>query len=416
MPVIMHVDMDAFYVSVELRRRPELRGRPVWVGGSSRGVVLSASYEARAFGVEGGMSVARARRLCPDAVAIPPNFDAYAAASDGVFEIFSGLTSVVEPMSLDEAFLDVTSVVRQYGGAVRMAEVVRAMVADEQGVPCSVGIAPVKLVAKMASQAAKPDGLFEVRPGEVVGFLHPLPVSRILGVGAVTGDSLRRLGIRTIGDLATTPKSTLQRAFGARQGEKLWEFAWGIDGSRVVPQHREQSIGSQSTFDRDTDDPSLVEAELLRLSDAVASRMRRADVMGRTVTVHVRFADFRVTQRSMTLPNPTDTATDLYSAATKVFRGLRLERPRLRRVGIRVEGLVDADRAATQPALDDPERGWRDAELAADAAISRFGPEAVRRATLTRRRSVPFGRRGAYTGSTVRIPEGMKGGDDGPLR
>lgn len=415
MPVIMHVDMDAFYVSVELRRHPEFRGRPVWVGGSSRGVVLSASYEARACGVAGGMSVARARRLCPDAVAIPPDFDAYSAASAGVFAIFSDLTPTVEPMSLDEAFLDVTMAVRQYGGAVKMAEVIRAMVSDEQGVPCSVGIAPVKLVAKMASQAAKPDGIREVRPGEVIGFLHPLPVGRIWGVGEVTGEALRRLGIRTIGDLAMTPKSTLQRAFGAGQGERLWEIAWGIDGSRVVSQARERSVGSQATFDRDTDDQAAVEAELLRLSGVVAARMRRAGLMGRTVTVHVRFADFRVTQRSTTLPHPTDTATDVYSAATKAFRGLRLERPRLRRVGVRVEGLVDASRAATQPALDDPERGWRDAELAADAAIARFGPGAVSRATLARRSPVPFDGSGAYTRFTVGVPEGMNGGDDGPL-
>lgn len=388
MPVIMHVDMDAFYVSVELRRRPELRGKPVWVGGSSRGVVLSASYEARAFGVASGMSTTRARRLCPDAIAIPPDFDAYGEASAGVFAVFSDLTSMVEPVSLDEAFLDVTGITRRYGGARPLGELIRAMVADEQGVPCSVGIAPVKFVAKMASQAAKPDGLVEVRPGEVVGFLHPLPVGRIWGVGEVTADALRRLGLYTIGEVATTPKSTLQRAFGARHGERLWELSWGIDSSgRVARQREERSVGSQATFDRDTDDPVIVEAELLRLSGVVAARMRRAGLMGRTVTTHVRFADFRITQRSTTLSNPTDTATELYAAAVTAFRGLRLERPRLRRVGVRAEGLVDADRTAIQPALDDPDHGWRDIERAADAAVARFGPRAVQRAVLTRRGS-----------------------------
>lgn len=387
MPVIMHVDMDAFYVSVEQRRRPELRDRPVWVGGSSRGVVLSASYEARAFGVAGGMSATRARRLCPDAIAVPPDFDAYAEASAGVFAIFSDLTPTMEPVSLDEAFLDVTGVVRRYGGARNLGELIRAMVADEQRVPCSVGIAPVRFVAKMASQAAKPDGLLEVRPGEVVSFLHPLPVGKIWGVGEVTADALRRLGLHTVGDIATTPKSTLQRAFGPHHGERLWELAWGIDRSRITSQSGERSVGSQSTFDRDTDDPVVVETELLRLSNTVAARLRRAGLMCRTVTTHVRFANFRVTQKTTTLSHPIDTATEVYAAAVAAFRGLRLERPRLRRVGVRAEGLVDADGAATQPALGDPEHGWREVEQVADAAIARFGPRAVQRAALTRSRS-----------------------------
>ncbi len=386
MPVILHVDMDAFYASVELRRRPELRGRPMWVGGASRGVVLSASYEARAYGVEGGMSATRARRLCPDAVAVRPDFDTYEAVSEGVFAIFETITPSVEPVSLDEAFLDVTGAVRRLGEPARIGELVRALVADEQRIPCSVGIAPTKLVAKMASNRAKPDGLYEVRPGEVTGFLHPLPVAKIWGVGESTAASLARLGLHTIGDIAHAPKSTLQRALGPQAGGSLWELAWGIDPRRVVARARERSVGSQETFDKDTDDPRVIETELLRVSARVAARMRRAGVVGRTITLTIRFADFRTVQRSLTLTNPTDLTGDLHAAAVTLLRGMRLQRPRIRRVGVRVEGVIDVGLAVTQPALDEPEHGWREAERAADAAVARFGPHAVSRAALTRRR------------------------------
>ena len=191
MTVICHVDMDAFYVAVELRRRPDLRGKPVWVGGATRGVVLSASYEARAYGVEGGMSSTRARRLCPDAIAITPDYDAYEAASQGVFAIFSTITPSVERVSLDEGFLDITGTRRLLGEPEQVGELIRALVADEQGIPCSVGIAPSKLIAKMASNRAKPDGLVRVQPGEVIPFLHPLAVEKVWGIGPATTAALR---------------------------------------------------------------------------------------------------------------------------------------------------------------------------------------------------------------------------------
>ena len=386
MPVIMHVDMDAFYASVELRRHPELQGRPMWVGGASRGVVLSASYEARAYGVEGGMSSTRARRLCPDAVAISPDHDAYAAVSEGVFAIFSTITPTVEPMSLDEAFLDVTGARRLLGEPAQIGELVRAMVADEQGIPCSVGIGPTKFIAKLASNAAKPNGLVEVPPAGVISFLHPLGVEKIWGVGPATASALHRLGLHTVGDIAHTPRSTLQRALGAQLGAQLHDLAWGVDARRVIARERERSVGSQETFGKDTDDVALIEDELLRVASRVASRMRAARVLGRTVTVHVRFADFRVVQRSATLRGPTDATGEIHSSAVKSLRAMRLERPRIRRVGVRVEGLVDADSAYQQPMLGEPDRGWREAERAADAAVARFGPKAVQRATLAGRR------------------------------
>jgi DNA polymerase-4 len=319
-------------------------------------------------------------------VAINPDYDAYEAASDGVFAIFSTITPHVERVSLDEAFLDLTGTRRLLGEPEEVGELIRALVADEQGIPCSVGIAPTKLIAKMSSNRAKPNGLFRVHPGEVIGFLHPQTVEKSWGVGPATTEKLHKLGLHTIADVAHTPKSTLQRAFGARAGGELWECAWGIDGRRVVAtEPTDRSVGSQETFGKDTDDLDFVRAELLRTSVRVTSRMRLARVVGRTVTLTLRFADFRTVQKSLTLPYPTDATDEVYAAAVRLLRAFRLERPRLRRVGIRVEHVLDVDQVATQPALDEPERGWREAERAADAAIARFGPHAVSRATLTRR-------------------------------
>lgn len=381
---ILHVDMDAFYVGVELRRRPELRGKPVYVGGAQRGVVLSASYEARQFGIGSGMASTRARRLCPQAIAIPPDHDTYAAVSAGVFAVFDTITAQVEAMSIDEAFLDVTGSLRRLGSAVGIGERLRASVADEQGIACSVGIGPNKFIAKLASKQAKPDGLVEVAPADVVSFLHPLPVERIWGVGEATADKLHRLGLMTIADLAYTPKSTLQRAFGPHQGALLADLAWGRDTRQVEGRPVEHTIGAQETFGKDTDDPTLVRTQILKLSDRVASRMRLAGVLGRSVILAVRFADFSELTRTTQLSGPTDVTGDIYASAMGLWNRLNLQRARIRRVGVRVGGLVDLDEAYQQPTLDAPDKGWREAEQAVDAAIAKFGPDAVRRAVLTR--------------------------------
>ncbi|MGV8908883.1 MAG: DNA polymerase IV [Propionicimonas sp.] len=385
MRVVTHVDMDAFYASVELRRRPELRDVPMWVGGAERGVVLSANYPARTYGVRGGMSSTQARRLCPQAVSLPPDFDTYADVSAAVVAIFETFTAEVESASIDEAYLDLTGAVHSLGSAVAIGEQLRAMVADEQQIPCSVGIGPNKLIAKMASNAAKPDGLLEVPAAAVIGFLHPLAVEKLIGVGESTTASLHRLGITTIAELAYLPRTTLQRAFGPRAGALLAELAWGRDSSRVVARPGERGVGCQETFARDTDDRATVHAELLRVSVKVASRMRAAGVLGRTVTLNLRFADFTTISRSSTLASPTDITDEVYDAAIASLAKLGLQRARIRRVGVRVTGLVDRETAYLQPTLDSPEHGWRDVEQAADKVIQRFGPKAVRRAVLTRK-------------------------------
>ncbi|HNV11468.1 MAG TPA: DNA polymerase IV [Propionibacteriaceae bacterium] len=381
--VIAHVDMDSFYASVELARRPELRGQPMWVGGSSRGVVLSASYEARAFGVTSGMSSTRARRLCPQGIAVPPDHDEYAAVSAGVFEIFDRVTATVEAASIDEAFLDLTGAITRSGSPDRIGERLRAQVADEQGVACSVGIASTKFLAKLASGAAKPDGMVVVPPDEVISFLHPLAVEKMWGVGESTTTKLHKLGLFTIADLAHTPRATLQRAFG-NQGGVLHDLAWGRDARRVMGTPREHSIGSQETFGRDTDDPEIIRTELLRLSARTASRMRRARMMGRVVTISVRFADFTTITRTGTLDTPTDVTDEIFASAWRTFRKLNLQRARIRRVGVRVEKLVDASEAYQQFTLDAPDKGMRDLERVADACVVKFGPDAVQRASLTR--------------------------------
>jgi DNA polymerase-4 len=380
--------MDAFYVAVELRRRPELRGRPVWVGGATRGVVLSASYEARAYRRRGrhvldaGAAAVPRRRRDRRPTTTPTRRPPRACSRSSPPSPRS-----VERVSLDEGFLDITGTRRLLGEPEQVGELIRALVADEQGIPCSVGIAPTKLIAKMASNHAKPNGLFRVQPGEVIPFLHPLACGEGVGHrplhhgGAQQAGSLhrRRGGAHTEVDAAAGVRRP-------RRGE-LWEFAWGIDGRRVVAtEASERSVGSQETFAQDTDDLDLITTELLRISARVASRMRLARVVGRTVTLSLRFADFRTVQRSLTLPYPTDVTSEIHAATRRLLAAFRLERPRLRRVGVRVEKVLDVDQVATQPALDEPERGWREAERAADAAIARFGPDAVSRATLTRRR------------------------------
>ena len=383
--IIMHVDMDAFYASVELRRRPELRGTPVIVGGAVRGVVLSATYEARALGVRSGMSSGQARRLAPAATFVSPDFDSYTEVSRSIAAVFGTVSASVESASIDEAFLDLTGSVRMFGPPAVIGEHIRAVVADEQDITCSVGIGPSKFVAKVASRAAKPDGLVEVPPGRVVDFLHPLPVEAMWGVGPSMARRLHGLGLESVGDLAHTPVPALRQTFGPHAGRMLHELAWGRDGRRVVPSEPERSVGSQETLGRDTDDPAVVRRELLRMADRTAGRMRRAGLVGRTVALALRFADFTELTRSVTLPMPTDVTEEIYGAALSVYERLGLERARIRRVGVRVENITEARRAARQPQLTDPEHGWLEADQAVDAAVRKFGPAAVQRLALTRR-------------------------------
>jgi len=380
---ILHVDMDAFFASVSLLDHPELVGTPVIVGGTStRGVVLSATYEARASGVTSAMPMSRALRLCPTATVLPPEHEKYAAVSKAVLATFTSITPLVEPLSIDEAFLDVAGARRLLGPPSRIAELIRARVADEQGVTCSIGVAPTKFVAKLASGLAKPDGMLVVPAADVVAFLHQLPVGALWSVGEKTEEALQRLGLRTVADLAHTPVTTLRRALGDATGTHLHDLAWGRDPRRVEPLREEKSIGADETFPYDVDDPAYIRRELLRLSDKVAGRLRKAGLSGRTVTLKVRFADFTTITRARTLAEPTD-----------VSRDIGLQRARIRLVGVRMSSVIETARAPIQGLLDEPEHGWRDADRAVDRAEARFGRGSVTSAALLTRRDPYFPQR-----------------------
>jgi DNA polymerase-4 len=328
----------------------------------------------------------RARRLCPRAVVVRPDYDTFSTVSSSVMEAFRRVTPVVEALSMDEAFLDVSGAVRRLGSPYSIAEGLRARIYDEQRITCSVGVAGTPATAKLASRRAKPDGVVVVPPDAVTTFLHPLDVGELWGVGEKTAQMLHRLGLVTVGDVAHTPLPTLQRAVGVAMGAQLHKLAWGHDRRTVTPRRGpdepDKSIGADETFGRDTDDPDVVLRELLRLSAKVAGRMRAVRVAGRTVTLKVRFADFTTITRSRTRSEATDVTREVYGTAVDLFRALGLQRARIRLVGVRVEGLVPRASVQRQLVLGERERGWSEADQAVDRVALRFGARAVRPATL----------------------------------
>jgi DNA polymerase IV len=405
---ILHVDMDAFFAAVELLRRPDLVGRPVVVGGTGdRGVVAAASYEARAFGIHSAMPAARARRLCPHAVFLPGDHAHYAEVSRRVMELFRAVTPLVEPISLDEAFLDVSGARRLLGPAPEIAARLRRDVLAAEGLHCGVGVAPVKFLAKLASQAAKPratrqgvqpgPGVVVVAPGEELTFLHPLPVQALWGVGPVTHTKLQRLGVRTVGDLAALPADVLETALGRSHGAHLHALAHGIDPRVVQPDQDAKSVGHEETFARDHHRHETLRIELLRLADAVASRLRRGGRSGRTITVKVRFGDFRTITRSVTLGAATDSAREIDRAARGLLAGVDPS-PGVRLLGLSVSGLDDGA-AGEQLSFDDlgdhPPADWTAAEAAVDAIRARYGARAVGPASLTGADGLRIARTGA---------------------
>jgi DNA polymerase-4 len=381
---ILHVDMDAFYASVEVRDRPELAGRPVIVGHpSGRSVVLSATYAARAFGVRSAMPMSRARGLCPQAVVIAPRHGLYGAVSREVMSIFRAVTPDVEPLSLDEAFLDVSGALRRLGRPAAIGQLIRRQVAQQQDITCSVGVAPNKFVAKLASVHCKPDGLLVIPADGVLAFLHPLPVAALWGVGEQTGKALARLGLRTVGDIAATPVAVLERDLGQAAAAHLSALAVGRDDRGVESVVQEKSIGAEETFADDIGDPELIRRELLRLSGRTARGLRAAGCAARTVVVKLRRSDFTTITRSRTLPEPTDVAQRIYATACSLYAAAGLGAGvRLRLVGVRVTGLVPAASATTQLTLGERPESWREAERAVDRIATRFGTGAIRPAAL----------------------------------
>jgi DNA polymerase-4 len=381
---ILHVDMDAFFVSVELRRRPELRGQPVVVGGTGRrGVVAAASYEARRYGVHSALPSAVARRRCPQAIFLPGDHALYGEVSEQVHEIFERYTPVVEPLALDEAFLDVSGAARLFGEGAEIANRIRADIESELDLTCSVGVAPNKFLAKLASVSAKPKatpsgvqpgaGVVVVRPGGELAFLHPLAVGRLWGVGPVTLQKLERLGVRTVADLAGLGERTIVSALGRSQGLHLLALANAVDDRPVETAREAKSIGHEETYPRDLTELADLERELVRLSDAVSARLRKLGVAGRTVTLKVRFAGFHTVTRSVTLPDPVDTAPELIACAKPLLRALDIS-PGVRLLGVSVAQLAAPTHQLSL--LDDTEAPRRAAE-AIDQIRERFGSASI---------------------------------------
>jgi DNA polymerase IV len=392
---VLHVDMDAFFASVEIRRRPELRGQPVVVGGQQRGVVAAASYEARRYGVRSAMPMGQALRRCPRLIVLPPDGAAYRAASAAVLAILRAVTPLVEPLSLDEAFLDVAGARRLYGRPAEIAARIRRRVATELGLTCSVGVAPTKFIAKLASATCKPDGLLVVPAGQVLRFLRPLPVTVLWGVGASTARTLHRLGITTVAELAGTPVDTLRRALGPATSAHLHELARGIDPRTVQVGGLEKSISSDHTLDLDLTEVTQVERELLRLCGEVGRRVRTRGLLARTVGIKIRLADFTTVSRVRTLTPATDSTSTFYRTACELYRVLALDRPRIRLVGVKCEQLCAADAARPEQltlaggAADEDRMRRRAAESVLDAAQARYGAAALAYAALLRAPSPP---------------------------
>jgi DNA polymerase-4 len=377
--------MDAFYASVEIRDRPELAGRPVIVGGTGgRGVVLSATYEARRFGVRSAMPMARAARMCPQAVVIPPRHRVYGAVSREVMAVFRAITPEVEPLALDEAFLDISGALRRLGRRpAEIGQLIREQISGQQGITCSVGVATTKFIAKLASVRCKPDGLLVIPADGILDFLHPLPVSALWGVGAQTGQVLARLGLRTVADIAQTPVGSLERELGKATAAHLAGLAAGRDERRVTPGTHEKSIGAEETFASDISDPEVIRRELLRLSGRTARGLRASGYSARTVVVKLRLASFKTITRSRTLPEPTDVAQQIYAVACALYAAAGLDdRARLRLVGVRASGLIPVANAVSQLAFGDRPVSWREAEQAVDRIARRFGTGTVRPAIL----------------------------------
>jgi DNA polymerase IV len=392
-PAILHVDLDAFYASVEQRADPSIRGRPVVVGGlGPRGVVAAASYEARAFGVHSAMPMARARRACPDAVFLAPRFDAYGEASRSVMTILRGYTPLVEPIALDEAFLDVSGARRLHGSGPEIGGAIRDRVRADTGLTASVGVATTKLLAKLASDLAKPDGLLIVQPGRELEFLHPLEVERLWGVGPATRRRLARFAVRTVGDLARLPSDTLITALGRAHGRHLHDLAWNRDARPVEPVREAKSIGHEETFSSDISDRPELERTAMRMAERVSSRLRASGHAARTVQLKVRYGDFRTITRSRTLSESTDLAADLSRVSRALLDAVDLGSG-VRLLGVSAQQLEPANAVQAALPLGDADRSEpRDEievrrrrgalERSVDEVRARYGDDAVQTARL----------------------------------
>lgn len=387
---ILHVDMDAFFAAVEQRDRPEYRGKPVIVGsdpkgGKGRGIVATCSYEARKFGVHSAQPISEAWRRCPQGIYLRGDMGKYARASERLIAVLHEFTDRVEPVSIDEAFLDITGSLRLHGTGLEIAKKIKNRIYEDQRLTASVGLAANKFVAKVASDLQKPDGLVVVEPGHEEEFLAPLPIRRLWGVGPKSEEALAHLGIRLIGDIAKFDQAALFRRLG-QSGEHLWQLAHGLDDREVSTEGGFKSIGHETTFEKDTGDRQLLHDTLLHLTEKVAQRLRAGGVRGRTVTVKLREADFSTYSRRITLGSPADTMEQIFPVAWKLAQGLMRQGNLVRLIGVSVSNL-DAPETGGQLSLFDSPRG-KDRRLAQalDKITRRFGDQSITRAALVPRK------------------------------
>ncbi len=378
---ILHVDMDAFFASVAEKDDPKLKGKAVVVGAGVRGVVSAANYEARKFGIRAAMPVYRAKALAPHAIFVTPDLKRYSEVSEQVMAIFEDVTPYVEPISLDEAFLDVTGARKLLGSGRQIADLIRARVEKEQGITCSVGIAHNKFIAKIASGHCKPNGVLEIDPDKMLDFLHPLPAAEIWGVGPKTNEHLTKLGLVTVGDIANTPRGTLIRVLGQASGSSLYELAWGRDYRDVVTERIEKSISASETFDIDLDNQEEILKELLRLTEKSTERMRAKGFATNTVSIKVRFADFSTITRAKTLDLPITSTQEIFEVAKNLYLALKLDRALIRLVGISLDSLVENE-DIQQMVLGQRNIGWKQADKAVDLIKAKFGRGSLRPARL----------------------------------
>ncbi len=377
---IAHLDMDAFFVEVERGRRPDLIGKAVLVGGAgNRGVVASASYEARRRGVRSGMPMIQARRLVPHGVVVPPDHSAYGEASDRVFEILGGFTPSIERISVDEAFIDIGGLRLHYESPRSCAEKMRAAIRSELALPSSVGIATTRLLAKLASRDAKPDGVFVVEAGTELSYLHPKPVEALWGVGQATRARIEELGIATVGDIVTFPRDTLVRRLGEALGTMLWSIAHGGDTGTAADATTTRSISVEQTYETDLTSEDSMERELLAHADKLSSRLRRARYVASTITLKVRYPDFTTVSRSHTFAAPVSTSAEIFDIARRLLGRTAARRQGVRLLGVAGDGLVGVDQPR-QLALGDS--AWEEVDEAVEKIRERFGGKAVGRARL----------------------------------
>jgi len=378
---ILHVDMDAFYASVAEKDNPKLKGKAVVVGAGRRGVVSAANYEARKFGIRAAMPVYKAKALAPHAIFISPDMARYEEVSKSVMSIFHDITPLVEPISLDEAFLDVTGARRLLGDGPTIAKLIRARVEQKEGITCSVGIAHNKFIAKIASNQCKPNGLLEIDPEKVLEFLHPLAAKEIWGVGPKTNEQLAKMGLQTVGDIANTPRSTLIRVLGQASGSSLYELAWGRDYRDVEIEHIEKSISSSETFDQDIDSQEEILKEFLRLTARSVERMREKGFAAGTISIKVRFTDFKTISRSKTVDLPVTGTQEIFEVVKNLYFGLNLENVLIRLIGVSLDSLVE-DEEINQMVLGQRTSGWQQADKAVDRIKNKFGSASLRPARL----------------------------------